>query len=583
MKPAFGRRLVIAGAMAAAVALLIGVVAYALGVNDGFGRRTQTNFVPFMFLLGSVLLLAAGAMLACHAPEAANKVPGLGGILALSLVASFFVLLYFRHVLPLVFFPADILGWSESPFLDFIIRFRAGEPLFTPVQDGNAFAYPPLAALLTYGAVKIAGMETSVPAMRVAQQVFLLVGAVFVAGSVRTLLRHLRPETRYANWWMWFWVPILFLVATDENVNPWVVTLHTDALALALHCFAFWLLVQHATSRNDRWLIAMLVVPSVGYLLKQNALAWAGIYCFYLVLREQPRIRQILGFAVAVFSVWGLTLVGCYWLWGEVYFQWTFQTLGNLHVSLAKIVEDLGKAGWYFLLGLLGAVIVMRGEHFRFLLPIWSSWLMLWIFLHYSMAAAHRTAHIGPACVIGMGWFALALAYRWPEASGAESKEARLETWWRMVALSAAVAVLCATLGFVRLDRVDTAGARQYVNQLEQEFAGLPRESVLLDIGSWVYLRDSVVMKDRSGPINVLSGTELASDSPGMVDRIRDKRYRKILVRLRGGTDLVYPREIQESLRRHYRETGVIRPPVAPAGWPFQSTLREIVVLEPSN
>ncbi|MGH9795290.1 MAG: hypothetical protein ACRD5G_10990, partial [Candidatus Acidiferrales bacterium] len=248
-------------------------MAYALGVNDGFGRRTQSNLVPAMLLLGSVLLLAAGAMLACHTPEAARKVPSLGGILALSLMASFFVFLYFRHVLPLLLFPADILGWSESPFLDFIIRFRAGEPLFTPVQDGNAFAYPPLAALLTYGAVKIAGMATSIPAMRAAQQLFLLAGVLFVACALRALLRHLRPQTRYANWWMSFWVPILFLVATDEDVNPWVITLHTDALALALHCFAFWLLVQHATSRNDRWLIAMLVVPSVGYLLKQNALA----------------------------------------------------------------------------------------------------------------------------------------------------------------------------------------------------------------------------------------------------------------------------------------------------------------------
>ncbi|MGH9817593.1 MAG: hypothetical protein ACRD6I_16085, partial [Candidatus Acidiferrales bacterium] len=154
MKPAFWRRLVIASAMAAVVALLIGLVAYALGVNDGFGRRTQSNFVPAMLLLGTVLLLAAGAILACHLPKTATKVPSLGGILALSLMAGFFVLLYFRQILPLLLFPADILGWSESPFLDFIIRFRAGEPLFTPVEDGNAFAYPPLAALLTYGMVK---------------------------------------------------------------------------------------------------------------------------------------------------------------------------------------------------------------------------------------------------------------------------------------------------------------------------------------------------------------------------------------------------------------------------------------------
>ncbi|MGH9860845.1 MAG: hypothetical protein ACRD5F_12555, partial [Candidatus Acidiferrales bacterium] len=394
-------------------------------------------------MLGTVLLLAAGAILACHLPKTATKVPSLGGILALSLMAGFFVLLYFRQILPLLLFPADILGWSESPFLDFIIRFRAGEPLFTPVEDGNAFAYPPLAALLTYGMVKFVGMAASVPAMRVAQQLFLLVGALFVAGSVRALLRHLRPETRYANWWMWFWTPFLFLVASAENVNPWVVTLHTDALALALHCFAFWLLVQHAVTRNDRWLLLMVFVPSVGYLAKQNGLAWAGIYCFYLVLREQPRIRQVFGFAVAAFSVWGLTLAGCYWLWGEVYFQWTFQTVGNLHVSLTKIVQDLGVAGWYLFLGLLGAVAVMRGEHFRFWLPIWSSWLLLWLFLQYTMGAAHRTAHVGPACVIGMGWFVLALAYRWPEASAAE-KEARVERWWRLLALSAAVVVLCA-------------------------------------------------------------------------------------------------------------------------------------------
>lgn len=40
------RGLIIASAMAAVLALLIGVVAYALGVNDGFGGRTQTNLEP---------------------------------------------------------------------------------------------------------------------------------------------------------------------------------------------------------------------------------------------------------------------------------------------------------------------------------------------------------------------------------------------------------------------------------------------------------------------------------------------------------------------------------------------------------
>ncbi|MGH9858623.1 MAG: hypothetical protein ACRD5F_01230, partial [Candidatus Acidiferrales bacterium] len=180
-----------------------------------------------------------------------------------------------------------------------------------------------------------------------------------------------------------------------------------------------------------------------------------------------------------------------------------------------------------------------------------------------------------------MGWFVLALAYRWPEASAAE-KEARVERWWRLLALSAAVVVLCATLGFMRIQPVDTEAALRYVNQVEQEFAGLPRESVLLEFGSWVYLAENVVMKDRVGSIGVLSGTGMVDGFPDLVERIRRKTYRKILVRRFGGAKLSYfPGEIQESLRRHYRETRVIRPADVPPNWPFRATLAEIVVLEP--
>jgi hypothetical protein len=70
----------------------------------------------------------------------------------------------------------------------------------------------------------------------------------------------------------------------------------------------------------------------------------------------------------------------------------------------------------------------------------------------------------------------------------------------------------------------------RYISDIEHEFKGVPVDAVLLDIGNWIYLRHSVLAKDRA--------ISLADQPPGgiyknldiMVNRICTKTYSKILM-----------------------------------------------------
>ena len=81
--------------------------------------------------------------------------------------------------------------------------------------------------------------------------------------------------------------------------------------------------------------------------------------------------------------------------------------------------------------------------------------------------------------------------------------------------------------------------AYRYVNEVEEQFQGESVENVLLDSGSWIYLDANVVMKDRVASIGD-RGRGGTGDFSGILSRIEQKRYDKIMVRRLNYPDFNY-------------------------------------------
>ena len=124
-------------------------------------------------------------------------------------------------------------------------------------------------------------------------------------------------------------------------------------------------------------------------------------------------------------------------------------------------------------------------------------------------------------------------------------------------------------------------------------FAYVTDNYVLLDAGSWIYLKSGVVMGDRAPSIGE-RGFRATGDFSGILTRIAQKRYAKILVRGFHDIDFVYdyymwpkPSGIRQALLDNYRETGRIP---AVADYPYSKNWAEdpyyfgkISILEPKT
>jgi hypothetical protein len=81
--------------------------------------------------------------------------------------------------------------------------------------------------------------------------------------------------------------------------------------------------------------------------------------------------------------------------------------------------------------------------------------------------------------------------------------------------------------------------AYRYVKEIEMEFDGQAPDKVLLDVGTWIYLKENVIMKDRGIPFGD-RGYSGVGDFSGMIKRLKEKRYSKILVRNLNEHDFIY-------------------------------------------
>jgi len=98
-----------------------------------------------------------------------------------------------------------------------------------------------------------------------------------------------------------------------------------------------------------------------------------------------------------------------------------------------------------------------------------------------------------------------------------------------------------------------------------------------------VYLPENVVMKDREGPLGTLWGTG-ASDFAATVERIREERSDKILMRKAGPGQYEFRAPpIHDALREHYQEVRVIRSLGIPDGWLYPPLLCDVSAYEPKS
>ncbi len=108
--------------------------------------------------------------------------------------------------------------------------------------------------------------------------------------------------------------------------------------------------------------------------------------------------------------------------------------------------------------------------------------------------------------------------------------------------------------------------AYRYVREVENEFVGQSAKNILLDAGTWIYLKEGIVMKDRV-PTFGDRGYAAIGDFSGFIQRLKRKQYAKILVRNLNSPDFIYdhwiwPKSsgIRQAMLENYHEVRKIKP-----------------------
>ncbi len=566
---------------AAVIAGELGVLGLVLaGMLRGPGR----NLLPQALVGGAVVLAAlAGYLLRRHG-EQLPAVPARLGLAFLSLVSFALVGVYFFSVRALLALPYDLGSWSEPMMIVDIIKLRAGALLYLPPDDSNSNTYTFLAPVMTYFLAWASGHSASIPAYRVIQQVYLALAALLAGSSAFDLFALAAPEKSkvLGRVWLLFFVPASFLFATNNQTNVFNVYLHNDPLALLLSTLAFWLMIKHATSGNDRLLLAMAAMPALCFLSKQYLAVWAAVYSVYLWLDGRYTLGRVIVFAAASFGLVALTIGACMAVWGQPFRYWVFQVMGSHVVSFTRMGGRFADAGWYIALGLVGGLVLARGENLQRLLGILAGWLFLLFGALYTSGITFHPSHLGPLTMVSVCFFLAAVAKLWPVAEEAPTSR-RAEGWAQVVLSCGVILAVFAGLGFT-LGRPHpvTPDLFRYAHAIEREFEGQTPERVLLDIGDWVYLPGNVVMKDRSS----IFVTHRTPEHWKLIDRIRERAYARILLHVlpdgRFSYDIGPGRGIGKVVEQNYREVRRIPPAAGMEGWLYYNNMMtEVVVFEP--
>lgn len=469
--------------------------------------------------------------------------PAMLSVLALAGVAITLCGICLNRITAYITFPADFLIWSESDYVNDILKFQNGYPLFGPLVDQNSFNYPPGSQLLTYGLAKLAGMGDSIPAYRAVQVLYTFIAALFATFACWRLTIGLLPQRRHAEltWWSMVWMPILFLAATNIRTNPFVTFLHNDALAQLVCAAGFWLLVEYNATRNRRLLLFMTLLPAAGFIVKQSVVIWAAFYLLYFYFLDRSlSFARMAAFALSTAAGVLVLAAASYAIWGYEYYYWVFKVLGNHGVDIMRSLQHAMDIWCYYAMALFAGAILLRGPNAPRMAGPWLAAFLLLLAETYTSGVAWMLNHIGPGCLLVTILFLVSLAKISPSLWPKDSNPPRVDDW---TAAGFRGAIIVATLAGMHVVRVPVpvfdGDAVRYVKDIEGEFAELPADRVLLDLGSWVYRKEKVNMKDRVATIGEQAYSQSA-DFTATIDRLKSKQYAKILVRNLNSPDFWY-------------------------------------------
>lgn len=506
------------------------------------------------------------------------------------IISVLLVLFYLYTIKPYVSLPADILSWAETNFVGDIIKLRIGAPIYTPPADSNCNVYTPGAQLLTYAISWIIGKDTSIVFWRIIQLFFITCAALVGTVCCNMLQKLIFDGERitFPKTWIVLTFFSIFLAATAPRTNTFSHALHSDPLSLLVSVFCLFAILFYLSTPSIKGVLLMSICPAIGYFTKQNLASWAGLIFIVLILNNYKNYRHLILFFISASMLIFITIGICYLLWGEAFIFWTFEVMGGVrkkisfspsafHLSLPRSLDHLVRAWMEISIGLAGGLIILRGKNIKKFAPVF----MIWVFLICLEALISGVNwgplyHFGPGVVIGTIFTFSILPIVWPynRIVGDADITLKLYDWGKPI-----IAVIGVMTIFIALRVVPTGNQQEarywrqqdlsdvyrYIQNIEREFEGFQPEDVLLDIGNWIYLRHSVLAKDRA--------VSLADQPPGgiyeniyvMVDRIKNRKYKKILVRNLHSPFFLYDwfsweksSGAREALLEHYTEVRTI-------------------------
>lgn len=580
-------KIFLAGIAALLFAAAVAVVIHR--INAAWAEQPEKAVQIVAGLFAVLALLPLGFYLISQ--RSAAKLSQLG-LIILGTVGTLLVGSYFFWASFFVTYPGDFLIWSESDFVNDILKFRQNYPIFTAQINNESFTYVPGTQLLTYFLAWVAGHPTSIPVYRGIQVFYTFLSVVVAFLCCRRLIGFgSEQKVSHSPWWGVVGICGLLLIATNTLTNPFTHLLHNDALAQLVNVTAYWLLLEYEATKNKRILWLMALIPGVGFWIKQSLIIWTVLYAGYLLFFDRPRsFKRLILFAFAAgCGVLTSFLIG-YALWQNDFIYWAFTVLGRHGVSPLRSFEHLLNVWVYLVIGLLGGVILLQGDAFKKLFGHWLIWLLLISIETYTSGVAWMLNHIGPGCLIAGVWFFAALSRIWTKITDSSIKTAVGTDWLRAGVCAAVLCLLFSGLGVIRVpvQPFGTDSAR-YVREIETEFAGQARERILLDFGTWVYLPDGIIMKDRAPTIGE-RGWSQTGDFSGILNRLEEKYYTKILVRNLHSPDFWYDSgswrrssDIRNSLLENYKEIRSIKPVTGLKENQMPYGFNEISVLVPRN
>jgi hypothetical protein len=330
-------------------------------------------------------------------------------------------------------------------------------------------------------------------------------------------------------------------MATNSITNRYVHTLHNDALSLLVSIIAYSFLVEYASNRSRWSLLLMTVLPGLGFLIKQSLAVWAPLYCVYLMFFDKDRsLPRLFVFGLMSFGGIALSITACYLLWGNDFIYWTFSVMGEHPRSILRSFEHFMEVWLYFVIGVLGGMLIIRQNNFKQLFGLWVVWLLLFVIQVYTSGIAWMVNHMGPGSLIAGIWFICLVVRAWLEYLPDSSRRIEFQDLLKSAIFIIVACFLFSGLGFVRIPvKPLSDDSYRYIREIEKEFEGESVDTVLLDIGSWIYLKENIIMKDRGIAFGDRGYSDVG-DFSGMIRRLNEKTYSKILVRNLHAADFIY-------------------------------------------